>query len=377
MRLRRYVCLLLAVVFVASTALPVFADELDEKQGQLDSVQQQMEVQQNRANKAQRQVESVSEQLRQIQVEMDAAQQEYNNVQAQLNTTEQQIQSNTQILAKAEKNLAKGVNTLNKRVRDIYINGQISYLDVLLGSKDFSDFTTRMDILKKVIRKDIMLVNQVRAERALIIQKKAELEQDRALILNLKKTADAKKTQIASKRQEREKILSAAVSEKQAAEREYQDLMQTSQQIQQMLRRIQAGGQNAGGGGSGSMIWPVSGEITSPFGWRIHPIFGSRIYHSGLDIAVDEGVPIAAADSGVVVDAGWMGGYGKAVIIDHGGGISSLYGHTSALLVSEGQRVSKGQTIALVGSTGYSTGPHLHFEVRQDGEPVSPLSYLP
>lgn len=358
------------------TALPALADEEEEQQQQLESVQQQMQVQQNRAAKAQQQVSSVSEQLRQIQVAMDAAQQEYNDVEGRLTATEQQLATNAQTLAKAEGDLTQSVGALNKRVRDIYENGQISYLDVLLGSKDFSDFTTRMDILKKIIKKDITLVNQVRAERALIVQKRGELEQDRAAVLNLKTEAAAKKTQIAAKRQEREKVLAAAESEKQAAEREYQDLIQTSQQIQQMLQRIQSGGQMSGGG-SGTMMWPVSGVITSPFGWRTHPIFGTQIFHSGLDIGVDEGTPIAAADSGVVVDAGWMGGYGKAVIIDHGGGISTLYGHTSQILVSPGQTVSKGQTIALVGSTGYATGPHLHFEVRQNGEPVSPLSYLP
>ena len=124
------------------------------------------------------------------------------------------------------------------------------------------------------------------------------------------------------------------------------------------------------------MAWPVSGPITSPFGYRFHPIYGRKIFHSGIDIGVDEGTPVHAADSGVVVEADWIDGYGNAVIIDHGNGMSTLYGHNSELAVSAGQTVSKGQVIAYAGSTGNSTGPHVHFEVRVNGDPVNPLNYL-
>ena len=124
------------------------------------------------------------------------------------------------------------------------------------------------------------------------------------------------------------------------------------------------------------MIWPVSGEITSPFGWRTHPIFGSSRFHSGLDIGADYGVPIVAAQSGVVIEAGWIGGYGNTVMIDHGGGIVTLYGHNQSLAVDVGQSVAQGQVISYCGSTGNSTGPHCHFEVRLNGEPVSPNNYL-
>lgn len=124
-------------------------------------------------------------------------------------------------------------------------------------------------------------------------------------------------------------------------------------------------------------MWPCRGEITSYFGWRTHPIFGTTKYHSGMDIAVDYGTPIHAADSGTVVYSGWLGGYGYCVMIDHGGGLVSLYGHNQSLNVYEGQYVAKGTVIAAAGSTGYSTGPHCHFEVRLHGEVTEPLNYLP
>lgn len=128
--------------------------------------------------------------------------------------------------------------------------------------------------------------------------------------------------------------------------------------------------------GTGQMGYPSIGEITSSFGYRIHPILGYKRFHAGIDFGADTGSPIYAADSGVVLFAGWYGGYGQSVIIDHGNSLTTLYAHASELYVSEGQSIQQGQVIAAIGSTGLSTGPHLHFEVRQNGEPVDPLNYL-
>ena len=121
---------------------------------------------------------------------------------------------------------------------------------------------------------------------------------------------------------------------------------------------------------------PVNGPIASPFGWRIHPILGYKKFHTGIDFGVGYGVPIRAADSGTVIYATWMGGYGNVIIVDHGDGLSTLYAHQSSLAVGTGTRVTRGQTVGYVGSTGFSTGPHLHFEVRVNGNPVDPMGYL-
>ncbi|GMB01730.1 peptidoglycan DD-metalloendopeptidase family protein [Pelosinus sp. IPA-1] len=371
---KRYLALGLALVMMIIAVGPALANELAEQQQQ---VQQQMQEQQEKSAQAKRKVESVSDQLHKVQMELDNAQGDYLSVQKKLSETEEKIEVNSAVLAKAEKSLSERGVILNKRIRDIYQNGQLNYLDVLFGANDFGDFTTRMEILKRIMNKDIELIVKVKAERELVLQKRSELESDRASILTLKQVAIEKKKIIESSKKEREAVLASAVSERDTAEQSYQELLETSRKIEDMIRRNQNKKQGPSSG-TGSMMWPTDvTEITSPYGWRTHPIFGTSRYHSGIDIGADYGDSVRAADSGVVMYADWMGGYGKAVIIEHGNGISTLYGHNSELLVSEGQRVRKGEVISRVGSTGYSTGPHLHFEVRQNGSPTNPMDYLP
>ena len=373
---KKRVALAVLLLFFSFAMTPVWADELENKQQELLNIQQQMEEQQRRAEQARRKERSVSDQLRQIQGELDSAQGEFDAINDQLEQTEDQIRSNVELSARLVKRLEAQTKTLHRRLRDIYKNGQVNYLDVLFGAKDFNDFVSRMDILKKILAYDNALIQGTRSDRAALAKAKEQLEVDRGKIVELRKLAVIKRDQVASRRQERQGVLNAATYERETAEQAYRELIETSKEIEQMIRRIQSGEKNVGGS-TGTMLWPAEGEITSPFGWRTHPIFGTQRLHTGIDIGADYGDTVRAADGGVVIHSDWMGGYGNAVIIDHGNGISTLYAHNSQLLVSEGQSVAKGQAISRVGSTGYSTGPHLHFEVRQNGSPVNPLNFLP
>lgn len=373
---KRGMAVAVLLLFFSFALTPVWADELENKQQELLNIQQQMEEQQRRAEQARRKERSVSEQLRLIQGELDSAQGEFDAINDQLEHTEEQIQANIELSARLVKRLEAQTKTLHRRLRDIYKNGQVNYLDVLFGAKDFNDFVSRMDILKKILAYDNALIQGTRSDRAALVKAKEQLEADRGKIVELRKLAAVKRDQVASRRQERQGVLNAATYERETAEQAYRELIETSKEIEQMIRRIQSGEKNVGGS-TGTMLWPAEGEITSPFGWRTHPIFGTQRLHTGIDIGADYGDTVRAADGGVVIHSDWMGGYGNAVIIDHGNGISTLYAHNSQLLVSEGQAVGKGQAISRVGSTGYSTGPHLHFEVRQNGSPVNPLNFLP
>ncbi len=348
------------------------ADDLEE---QLADLQRQAERQQEITNEAAAKVESVSERLRAIQEELRTASAAYKEVKFQLDAVEGKIDENTALLTRTEADLKVKNQKLQKRVRDIYINGQISYVDVLFGAKDFSDLMTRMDILKRIIKHDYDLIMKVKQEKEIVVTARAQLEKDKAEAEKLVADADAKRAAVEEKEAEQQDLLDKAIYDRDTSEQAYEELMAASEEVASMIRRsnMTYSGAPAGAGG---MIWPLDGPVTSEFGWRTHPIFGTARFHSGLDIGGDYGLPIYAAASGTVIHAGWISGYGNTVIIDHGGGVTTLYGHNDSLNVGVGQTVSQGQVIAMCGSTGNSTGPHCHFEVRENGEPVSPYNYL-
>ena len=374
-RWEKGVAWLLIWAFCQGFAVPSLAENLE---AELSDVQSQMNEAQHRKGLAEEQIGSVSELLRQIQSELDVALNELHAIEVQQSQVNAQIQQTEVELTAAQKRLDERERILNKRLRDVYMHGKLNYLEVILGAKNFTDFANRLEFLKRIVSADLNLITEIRAERELILQKKQQLEVQRQQLAKLQAEAEAKKTVVENKKQDQLIVLARLQDEKALAEASYAELQATSQDIEARIRARQQQGASAGQvvHGSGVFIWPTSGPITSPFGYRIHPIFGTQIYHSGIDIGVDTGTPIMAADSGVVVEADWLGGYGYAVVIDHGNGLSTLYGHNSELAVSPGQSVQQGQVIAYAGSTGYSTGPHCHFEVRVDGSPVDPMGYL-
>lgn len=391
----RLVAALLSGVVLCGTPAYIMAEDED-LTNQLDSIQQQVNQQNAAKADAETVIGSVSEQLRQIEEQLRQATAELGTIKEQRVAVENDITLNERQLAEAQKRLEGRESVFYKRVRDIYINGRLSYLDVVIGSKDFSDFANRLEVLKRIIDSDITLTNEIKKERAEIEAHKQKLEADRAKLVELEKAALAKQAEIEQKKAERNVVLQKAQNDRATAMQAIEELNASSAQVSAMLKERQAAraaaaaqaaaaaAQSSGGQGSsdnwvqgtGQLGWPVSGEITSPYGYRVHPIWGTTIYHSGIDIGVDEGTPVHAADGGVVVWSGWMGGYGYAVVIDHGNGLSTLYGHNSELAVDEGQSVAKGQVISYAGSTGNSTGPHVHFEVRVNGDPVDPMGYL-
>ena len=348
----------------------VLAESDSEKE--LEEVRQQMDVKEEEVTEKRQKVISISEQLKTVQLELEKINTEYEDILIKLDVVQQRIDRNESELKGIEDDLASKTILLNKRMRDIYKNGQVSYIEVLFGAQNFGDFVSRLELLKTVIRRDITLITEVKLKRNTVLLKKEELQKSRVSLEELRKEAEAKKDIIEERKQEHEEILHNAIYERDTAERAYRELQETSRRIENMIR----GGNYGSGQGTGVFVWPISGSITSDYGWRTHPIFGTSRFHSGLDIGADYGDSVVAADSGTVIYSDWQGGYGKTVMIDHGGGLVTLYAHNSELAVYVGQNVSKGQLIAYAGSTGYSTGPHVHFEVRVNGSTTNPLDYL-
>lgn len=406
--MRRILHLIFATLLLVHTV--VFADEIEELEGQKAEYDAAAEEARLVVETIQAKIDSVSEIKRMLDDEANLAVADYETKQANLEETLLRIEENEQKLLATEDDYTEKHSKLEKRVRDIYINGQISYLDVMFGAQDFGDFLTRMDLLKRVMMQDSALVNEVLNYRNEIKAIGRQLEEDRRRQVEQAMIAEDAKDVKLAKVAEQQALIDMMENDKDTYNRQYDEMMAASNQVAQLIqeskyraaaeearrqeeaarqaqRTIQPTGSYESSDdenyqayvpatNSGAMIWPITGPITSEFGWRSHPIFGGQRFHSGLDIGGDYGLPIHAAQSGIVSHSGWIDGYGNTVMIEHGGGIVTLYGHNESLAVDVGQHVNQGDVIAYCGSTGNSTGPHCHFEVRLDGEPVSPFNYL-
>ncbi|MBW4686447.1 MAG: peptidoglycan DD-metalloendopeptidase family protein [Komarekiella atlantica HA4396-MV6] len=254
---------------------------------------------------------------------------------------------------------------------------------VLLQSQTVSDFISRRHQLKLVYQADQQILAKLNEQANLINKQKTDVEHQKNEIALIREQLLAQKADYQMQAQSQSELIQRLNSDRLALEAAQNQLDKDSQNLEVLIQQKVAAAQAKTNSrtsviirGTGVMAYPSNASTSSPFGWRIHPVLGYRRFHSGLDFAASYGSTIRAADSGTVIFAGWYGGYGRAIIINHGKGITTLYGHSSELYVSEGQTVERGQAIAAVGSTGLSTGPHLHFEVRRDGTPVNPADYL-
>ena len=280
---------------------------------------------------------------------------------------------------------AAAIARLEQRVRAIYINGDPDVVAFVLGASSISELLDDIDVLDRIGRQDERIARTATDARTRTAAATVRVRGARAEALAAERAIAAR---TAEQRAVRDRLAAArdAVTAAAAAKRgalgeirateaklneEVEALESESAAIAARIRAAEtAGSVTSGTGSTSGLSWPVSGPITSGFGPR-----GGRM-HEGIDIAVPEGTPVHAAAAGTVIYAGWLGGYGNLVVIDHGGGLSTAYGHNSGLVASAGESVAQGDTVAYSGNTGHSTGPHVHFEVRIDGTAVDPLGYL-
>lgn len=302
---------------------------------------------------------------------------QYNGLVSNLNSMENQL--NTAITQFRNIDIA-----MKSRIRQVYKHQRTGMFELILSARDLNTLMDTFYFEKIVIQDDYRRMQAVKAKANQIAQLKAEVESQRRMIAASIRDINNQKATIQSSIAENKDMINRLQKDKSYYERSERELARQSESIQNMIasltRRTPKSGASVVRVSSAGFMYPISGPITSPFGWRVHPIFKSRIFHSGIDIAGPNHGSIHASNDGRVIYAGWYGGYGKVVILDHGvvngRPITTLYGHMSSVAVSNGQNVSKGQTIGHEGSTGYSTGPHCHFEVRVNGKPTNPLSYI-
>ena len=273
---------------------------------------------------------------------------------------------------------------LEKKLVAIYKAGNPKYMELLFSSKSFTEFVGKSEYLRAMVEYDKGTLDVLKEEQEDLAdrteaaeRKKRELEKTQAGITKLMSQLEADEASLSAKYEAREKYLAQIQKEKVKWEKELAEEEKQSRELESLIRSKQAS--RTTGEPSrllGRMIWPVEGRVSSEFGWRVHPIFKDRRFHAGIDIAAPTGTPVKAAAAGKVLDARYISGYGYTVILDHSGGITSLYAHNSKLSVKSGNSVKQGDTIAKAGSTGWSTGPHVHFEVREDGVAKEPRNYL-
>jgi murein DD-endopeptidase MepM/ murein hydrolase activator NlpD len=271
---------------------------------------------------------------------------------------------------------------LRSRLRLMYMNGSVSYMDVLFSSTSFSDFLDRFLALQSIVGQDKEILEQNKADQVIITEKKKEKETNLALLSNLTVQEEAAKDKLFNQEQQKEVVI-ASIDQKakqadEISEEQEKELIALALQNAELNKKIKKEIANSFKYSGGKLAWPVPSRnnISSGFGYRIDPISHTRKLHKGIDIPAPKGTTVIAAESGDVLIASEVSGYGKTVVIDHGNGLWTWYGHNSALFVEEGDKVKRGEKIAEVGSTGDSTGNHLHFEVRKNQVAVTPLPYL-
>ena len=386
-------CSLLCVLLVV---IPVFS-----VRGQASSKQTINQLKQQRKQIQQEHQTTVKEKKRLNNLQQEA-QKRLGGLEENLQTTDSQIEDSekrlllaTQRLQQLQADLAQAQVSYAQRQASTV--ARLKYLQrspvsqgwaVLLQSRNLNDFLSRRRNLKLVYQADRQVLEKLTEEANRIKQQKTDIESKKNEIALIRQQLLAQKADYQGQAQLQAELIQRLNSDRLALDAARIQLERDSLSVASLIQRKVAeeeariaaakarSQQRNFVSGSGIMASPSDGYISSPYGWRSHPLLGRGRLHAGIDFAAGYGSTIRAADSGTVIYSGWYGGYGKTVIISHGKGITTLYAHASELYVQEGESVKRGQPISAIGSTGFSTGPHLHFEVRKNGTPVNPANYL-
>ncbi len=369
--------LLAAAVIFACFALPVYAiitEEIEAKQQELEEVEKRRRDEKSALEQRLNREAALEEELKLLEARIHELRLEQERLAGEIAQVEDQISEVELELAAAEEQLRYQEDLLKMRLRAIQQHGVVKYVEVLFDSSSFSDFLTRLHNLSLIAGNDLRLIEEIQAERDLVQAWKEELEDKKNNLVSLRNQVAGNESQLEWAATERLNILDELQVEIALNMKAIQDLENEAQQLDALIRKLIAEAASQFSGIHGALNYPIEAPtwVSSGYGWRRDPFSGAQAWHGGLDIAPHGGAAnyILAAAEGKVIFSGWNGGYGNCIMVDHGGGTVTLYAHMSSLLVKAGDVVTRGQRIARAGTTGYSTGVHLHFEVREYEKPA-------
>jgi murein DD-endopeptidase MepM/ murein hydrolase activator NlpD len=389
--------LALAFLVVLVVATPAFGDDATKKQqidSQISSLQGKLAAQKQREQALRNEVSNFTSRIRTLESRVGDVSLRLSTMEAdlalhqhRLNALNELFRVQTQKFVFLKEQYAESVKVLNTRIVDIYESDETSTIDVFLGSSSLQDAVDKVQYLNEIGNQDRRIAHQVAVAKAEIKVQRAKTKKLRGTVQSETAVISARtaqtrfvrnelvgaKNDLSTKQQQKLQDISKLTADQQAEAGEIDALQAASNSIAERIRAAQANSQAGSPSStpsSAGLIWPVNGPITSPFGWR----WGRM--HQGIDIGVGMGTPIKAAAAGTVIYCGWESGYGNLTVIDHGGNLATAYGHQSSIAVACGQQVAQGDVIGYVGCTGHCTGPHLHFEVRINGNAVDPTGYL-
>ena len=375
-RFKRYFIIGLSVFLAAGVFTGGLAFGEQTNQEKLNEVNQKLNDTKEALQNSKNQEKDLASQIVELDQQINEKEASIGVLEVEISETQGKISQKQEELDEKQVQIGEQDESLNLRLRTMYKNGEVGYLEVLLGSSSFTELMTNIDMISRIYEMDEEYLHLLQAQYDQIAAVKQELEDLRENLSQQQNQLEQQKASLSSDKAQAQAMREEILGDIDEYEKMIDDLNATAEQITSLIRASSSGSSTTFVGGTFINPAPQYTRISSPYGYRIHPITGTRKLHTGLDLASAMGTKCVAAGSGTVIYAGWYGGYGNTVIIDHGGGITTLYAHNSALLVSKGQQVTQGQQIAKIGSTGNSTGPHCHFEVRVNGSHTNPTPYL-
>ncbi len=386
----------LAMIFVPLAIDALGASTIDQKKSQLTDLDKKKKAIQSELNSIKNDKNQELVYKDKLQEDIDITQSEISTLNSLIADLESQVAAKQAEINELQAKLDAQLDKFKMRLRVMYEEGDSSYLDVLLSSESYYSFLTRLEVITSIVERDNAMIDEMKETYTQLAAAKAEIEQNLSDTESAKASVVEKQRELESKKAESQSIIDKLSQDEEYLKQQYAEAEKAAANAQAELKKLMAEAEAAAAAAAkknsssgkatttvtqyvgGEFGWPCPGysTITSEFGMRYHPVLRVNKVHTGIDISAPKGASVVAANAGTVITAKTNKAYGNYVVINHGGGKATLYAHMSGISVSTGQSVKKGQQVGLVGSTGYATGNHLHFEVIVNGTQVNPISYL-